>query len=217
MSDVLAELGSLRIVPVVEIERVEDAVPLADALAAGGLPAVEITLRTASALDAVRAIADARPEFLLGAGTIITASDAQRAAEAGARFLVSPGLTPTLAAAVRQLDLPFIPGAVTAGEAMAAVEEGWDLVKFFPAETSGGIAAITALAGPFATRGVRFMPTGGIRPANLDRYLASPVVAAVGGTWIATAQHLRDGDYAGITERASAAVSAAQQSGVLAS
>jgi 2-dehydro-3-deoxyphosphogluconate aldolase/(4S)-4-hydroxy-2-oxoglutarate aldolase len=217
MNDVIAELGTLRIIPVVEIERVEDAVPLADALASGGLPTMEITLRTVAAVDAIRAIAEARPEFLLGAGTILTASDAKRAANAGARFLVSPGLTPTLATAVRALDLPFIPGAVTAGEAMAAIEEGWDLIKFFPAETSGGIAAIQALAGPFAARGVRFMPTGGIRPNNLSAYLDSPVVAAVGGTWIATAQHLRDADYGGITERASAARALVQQSGALAS
>ncbi len=217
MTDVIAELGALRIVPVVEIDRVEDAVPLADALTAGGLPAIEVTLRTAAALDAIGAIAAARPHFLLGAGTVITASDAQRAADAGARFLVSPGLTPTLAAAVRSIGLPFIPGAVTAGEVIAAVEEGFDLVKFFPAETSGGIAAISALAGPFSARGVRFMPTGGIRLANLDAYLESPVVAAVGGTWIANAQHLRDGDFAGITERASAALSAVRQSGARAS
>lgn len=213
MIDVLAELTALRVVPVVEIRRADDALALADALAAGGLPAMEITLRTPVALEAISVVAKARPSFLLGAGTIITADDARRAAGAGARFLVSPGLTPALAATVRELDIPFIPGAVTATEAMTAIEAGWNLVKFFPAETSGGIPAISALAAPLATQHVRFMPTGGIRPANLPAYLDSSVIAAVGGTWIATAQQLDDGDFTGITERASAAMAAVRKSG----
>lgn len=213
MSDVLTELSGLRIVPVVEIHDAADALPLADALAAGGLPAMEITLRTPAAVDAIRLIADERPSFLLGAGTVLTPADAARAADAGAKFLVSPGLTATLAGAVTELGLPFIPGAVTASEAIAAIEHGWRLIKFFPAEASGGAAAIAALAAPLAPQKVRFMPTGGIRPANLPQYLEIPAVAAVGGTWIATAADLRAKDFAAITDKALSAMTTVQNSG----
>ncbi len=209
MNDVLEQVNAVRIVPVVEIRDARHALPLADALAAGGLPLMEITLRTPAAVEAIRIIADSRPSFLVGAGTVITGDDAIRAATAGAKFLVSPGFTPRLADSVRTTGLPFVPGAVTASEAMTAIGEGFTVLKFFPAETSGGAKAIAALSAPLATQGVRFMPTGGVRPDNLADYLALPAVIAVGGTWIATVQHLEAGDFAGVTERARAAVKAA--------
>ena len=209
MDGVLQQVSAMRIVPVVEIRNAQDALPLADALEAAGLPVMEITLRTPAAVEAIHLIAEARPSFLVGAGTVITGDDALRAASAGAKFLVSPGLTPRLAESVRTTSLPFIPGAVTASEAMTALAEGFTVLKFFPAETSGGAKAIAALSAPLTTQGIRFMPTGGVRPENLADYLALPSVGAVGGTWIATVQQLADGDFAGITERARAAVNAA--------
>ena len=171
------------VIPVLKIARVEDAVPLARALAKGGLPAIEITLRTAAALDAIRAVAAEVPEAVVGAGTILNARQFGEAAGAGARFIVSPGFTPQLGAAAAGSDVPLLPGAITPGEIMAAAEAGYSFLKFFPAEQAGGAAFLKALASPLA--GIRFCPTGGIGAANAKDYLSLENVACIGGSWIA--------------------------------
>lgn len=198
-ADVTPALRALRVVPVVEIGDVDHAVPLARALAEGGFPAMEVTLRTPAALEAIAAVAAELPDFLLGAGTLLTPGDVDRAATAGARFLVSPGRTGALETAAAATGLPFVPGAVTASEVMAAVDAGHRLVKFFPAAQSGGAAALSSLAAPLRASGVGFMPTGGIRLENLPEYLGVPEVVAVGGTWIAPRALVDAGDFTGIT------------------
>ncbi len=208
--DVLSVLDRVRVVPVVEIVDATTAVPLARALAAAGLPAVEITLRTPAALDAIRAIADEVPDFALGAGTLLTPADVRAAVRAGARFLVAPGRTAALSAAAEETGLPFVPGAVTASEVMAAAEAGHRRVKFFPAEQSGGAAGLAALIAPLRALGLRFMPTGGIRPDNLPAYAAIDEVFAVGGTWIAPRDVLAAGRFEIVTERARNAIAVAE-------
>jgi 2-dehydro-3-deoxyphosphogluconate aldolase / (4S)-4-hydroxy-2-oxoglutarate aldolase len=192
------------IIPVITIERAEDGVPLARALAAGGLPALEITLRTPAAPAAAKAIAEQVPEAILGVGTVLTREDLEAARGLGARFAVSPGATLELLDAAAASDLPFLPGIQTASELMAALARGFDVVKFFPAVPSGGIAALKALAGPFPQ--VRFCPTGGIGEDNFAQWLALPIVSAVGGSWLAPAADIRAGNWAAITERARRAV-----------
>ena len=185
-------LSSLRcpVIPVVMIDRLTDAVPLADALLRGGISALEITLRTPAGLDAISAKKQAFPESMIGAGTVCSKQDYDRAAAAGADFIVSPGATDALFGAADHHALPFLPGAVTASEILKAIEHGYSVLKFFPAETSGGAPAISALAGPFP--GVSFMPTGGITRDNLGTYLALNSVSAVGGSWLTTKQMIAD-------------------------
>jgi 2-dehydro-3-deoxyphosphogluconate aldolase/(4S)-4-hydroxy-2-oxoglutarate aldolase len=191
---------NVRIIPVVTIERAADAVPLARALVKGGLDCIEVTLRTPEAPAAISAIARDVPEVVVGAGTVLRAADVSRAREAGAKFLVSPGLTEELASAGLATGLPYIPGAVTCSEIMVARELGFSLLKFFPAEPSGGTAALKHFAPVFA--GIAFCPTGGISDSNLASYLALPNVPMVGGAWMAPPEMIRDGDWAGIAERA---------------
>jgi len=193
-----ALLSSLRcpVIPVVVIDRVADAVPLADALLRGGISALEITLRTSVGLDAISAMKQAFPESMIGAGTVCSKQDYDRAAAAGADFIVSPGATDALFGAADHHALPFLPGAVTASEILKAIEHGYSVLKFFPAETSGGAPAISALAGPFP--GVSFMPTGGITRDNLGTYLALNSVSAVGGSWLTTKQMIADQAWADI-------------------
>jgi 2-dehydro-3-deoxyphosphogluconate aldolase/(4S)-4-hydroxy-2-oxoglutarate aldolase len=185
------------VMPVLKIDRLADAVPLARALVAGGLPAIEITLRTPDALDAIRLVANEVPEALVGAGTILNADQFEQAASAGARFIVSPGTTQELLDAARDSPVPLLPGAVTPSEIMAAIEEGYSVLKFFPAEQSGGAAYLKALSSPLAD--IRFCPTGGIGPANVESYLALPNVLCVGGSWVAPDKLIAAGDWTGIT------------------
>jgi 2-dehydro-3-deoxyphosphogluconate aldolase/(4S)-4-hydroxy-2-oxoglutarate aldolase len=176
------ELVSLApVIPVVVIEDVEDAVPLAEALVRGGLPAIEVTLRTDAALAAIERIA-AVEGAVVGAGTVVSASQVDEALAAGARFLVSPGATPQLLDALQSSGVPFLPGVATASEIVALLERGITHAKLFPAAVVGGIAALQAFAGPFPQ--VRFCPTGGITAANAPDYLAQPNVACVGGSWM---------------------------------
>ncbi|TXS54929.1 bifunctional 4-hydroxy-2-oxoglutarate aldolase/2-dehydro-3-deoxy-phosphogluconate aldolase [Streptomyces sp. t39] len=175
-------LGLAPVLPVVVIDDAADAVPLARALVAGGLPAIEVTLRTPAALDAIRAIASEVPEAVVGAGTVISPRTVEEAAAAGARFLVSPGWTDTLLDAMRASGLPFLPGVSTASEVVALLERGVHEMKFFPAEAAGGTAYLKSLAGPLPQ--ARFCPTGGITPATAPAYLALPNVACVGGSWL---------------------------------
>jgi 2-dehydro-3-deoxyphosphogluconate aldolase / (4S)-4-hydroxy-2-oxoglutarate aldolase len=204
-TDVLAAVEALAVVPVVEIDDAAAAVPLARTLADAGLPVVEVTFRTPAARDAVAAIAAELPGFLLGAGTLVLPDMVTSAAEAGARFGVSPGHSGACLAAAAQAGLPFVPGAVTPSEVGACLEAGARHIKFFPAGAYGGIATLEALDGPFGWTGARFMPTGGVRPENAAEYLGLPNVFAVGGTWIAPRADIAAGRWDAIAERARAA------------
>lgn len=204
---VLDDLERLTVVPVVEVEDVSRAVPLARTLAEGGLPVLEVTFRTSAARGALEAIAAEVPEVTVGAGTLLTAEAVRRAAASGARFGVAPGVSAATLQAAAAVGLPFVPGAVTPGELMACLDAGATHVKFFPAGAHGGSAALAALAGPFASTGVRFMPTGGVSLANAAQYLALPSVFAVGGTWIAPREDVARGRWDVIRDRARAAAS----------
>jgi 2-dehydro-3-deoxyphosphogluconate aldolase/(4S)-4-hydroxy-2-oxoglutarate aldolase len=188
------------VIPVVTIARAADAVPLAEALLRGGLRVIEVTLRTPEAPAAIRAIARALPDVVVGAGTVLTGADVTRAVEAGARFLVSPGLTADLVAAGLGSELPYIPGAVTPSEVIAARETGFSLLKFFPAEAFGGIEALRQLAPVFP--GIAFCPTGGVGADNAAHYLALANVPMVGGSWMAPAAAVAAQDWAGIEDNA---------------
>jgi len=193
-------MGRAPVIPVLEIEDGAHAVPLARALVAGGLPVLEVTLRTAAALDAVTAIRREVPEALVGVGTVTRSADCARAADAGAAFLVSPGVTERLLAGADQAGLGLLPGVATASEILLAGEAGVRHLKFFPAEASGGVGALRALRGPFPE--VRFCPTGGVRPENFLDYLSLSNVLCVGGSWLAPASALAGGDWARVTELA---------------
>ncbi len=185
------------VIPVLTIERLEDAVPLARALVAGGVRVLEVTLRTPVAIEATRAIIAEVPDAVVGVGTILNAHDLARAEALGAKFGISPGATPDLLKAAAASGLPFAPGIATASELMQALAHGFDLVKFFPAEQSGGIKALRALAGPFP--GTLVCPTGGIGEANAASWLAEPNVVAVGGSWLCPVADVRSGNWIGIT------------------
>ncbi|NBR91036.1 MAG: bifunctional 4-hydroxy-2-oxoglutarate aldolase/2-dehydro-3-deoxy-phosphogluconate aldolase [Rhodobacteraceae bacterium] len=189
-------------IPVLVIEDAARAADLARALVAGGLPILEITLRTEAALAAITAMA-AVEGAIVGAGTVLTPSDAEAAKRAGATFAVSPGATPELIDACIALDLPILPGAVTPSEAMVLNARGFDLLKFFPAEPYGGVGTLKALAGPLPR--ISFCPTGGITEASAPSYLALPTVPCVGGSWVAPTALVRAGDWAGITALAAKA------------
>ncbi|MGW4161822.1 bifunctional 4-hydroxy-2-oxoglutarate aldolase/2-dehydro-3-deoxy-phosphogluconate aldolase [Streptomyces sp. NPDC004788] len=194
MTSVFDLAPAVPVVPVVVIEDAADAVPLARALVAGGLPLIEVTLRTPAALDAIRAIADGAPGAVVGAGTVVSASGVADAVDAGARFLVSPGWTDGLLDAMRAPGVPFLPGVSTASEVVALLERGVTDMKFFPAEAAGGVPYLTSLAGPLPR--ARFCPTGGVSPANASRYLALPNVSCVGGTWMLPADALAGREWA---------------------
>ena len=201
--DTLSALSAARLVPVVVLDDAADADALAGALVAGGLPVAEVTFRTAAAQDSIRAMA-ARGDILVGAGTILTAEQVDQAVAAGAAYVVSPGLSRAVVERCREHGVLALPGAVTATEIQAALELGLSTVKFFPAGTSGGAAAIAALAAPFG--GVSFVPTGGIGPKNLHEYLSIPSVVAVGGSWMVPRERVKAGDFAGITALTAEAV-----------
>jgi 2-dehydro-3-deoxyphosphogluconate aldolase/(4S)-4-hydroxy-2-oxoglutarate aldolase len=203
--DFLSLLDSQPVIPVLKIERAADAVPLARALARGGLPAIEITLRTGDALEAIRRVAGEVEEAIVGAGTILDAGQFGEAEAAGSEFIVSPGVTRELIAAAADSKTPLLPGAITPGEIMMAREAGLDFLKFFPAEQAGGVSFLKALASPFA--GMRFCPTGGITARNAHDYLALPNVICVGGSWVAPDELVKAGDWAAIEKLAREAAS----------
>jgi 2-dehydro-3-deoxyphosphogluconate aldolase/(4S)-4-hydroxy-2-oxoglutarate aldolase len=203
--DPLADLlRAARLIPVLTIERVELAVPLARALVAGGVRTLEITLRTAAGADAAAAIRDGVAEAVVGLGTVLAPRDLELAKSLGLPFAFSPGATPELLDAAAALRVPFVPGVATASELVAAVSRGFTTVKLFPAEQVGGVGALKALAGPFPS--VRFNPTGGVSEANVRAYLALPNVVAVGGSWLAPAADIEAGNWEAITNRAKRAV-----------
>jgi 2-dehydro-3-deoxyphosphogluconate aldolase / (4S)-4-hydroxy-2-oxoglutarate aldolase len=185
------------VIPVLTIETASSAVPLARALVAGGLPAIEVTLRTAAALDAVRAIAAEVPDAIVGVGTVTEHGDIERACRAGARFLVSPGTPAALADALTEAPVPVLPGCATVSEAMTLAARGFAVLKFFPAEPSGGARWLKAVAAPFPQ--FRFCPTGGIGASNAQAYLALSNVIAVGGSWVAPADAVAASDFSRIT------------------
>jgi 2-dehydro-3-deoxyphosphogluconate aldolase/(4S)-4-hydroxy-2-oxoglutarate aldolase len=185
------------VIPVIVLNDVAHAVPMARALAEGGIRMLEVTLRTPQALACIEAIAKAVPQAVVGAGTLRSKADAQAAANAGARFAVSPGYTSALGAACRDLGLPLLPGVATGGEIMAAQEDGFTALKFFPALQAGGSAMLKAWSGPFFD--VKFCPTGGISLQNAADFLALPNVLCVGGSWLVPADALAQGDWARIT------------------
>ncbi|WP_425406094.1 bifunctional 4-hydroxy-2-oxoglutarate aldolase/2-dehydro-3-deoxy-phosphogluconate aldolase [Hwanghaeella sp.] len=196
-------IAAAPVIPVVTIRVVEDAVPLARALAAGGLPAVEVTLRTPGSLAALEAIARNVPEAIAGAGTVLSKGQAKAAAEAGAAFLVSPGATEALILGIREMGIPWLPGAATASEVMRLREAGFYRQKFFPAEQAGGAAMLKGWGAPLPD--VVFCPTGGISAANAKDYLSLPNVGCVGGSWVAPSKMIAEKDWAGITALAQAA------------
>ncbi|HEX4124871.1 MAG TPA: bifunctional 4-hydroxy-2-oxoglutarate aldolase/2-dehydro-3-deoxy-phosphogluconate aldolase [Tepidisphaeraceae bacterium] len=203
MNTILTQLQALRIIPVIAIDNAEDADPMADALSAGGLPVAEITFRTAAAESAIRRLAK-REGFLIGAGTVLNVETAQRAVDAGAKFLVSPGFSPKVVGWCAKNNLPITPGVATPTEIEMALDHGLSAVKFFPAETIGGLKALKAIAAPYAM--VRFIPTGGITAENLAHYLAFSPVLACGGSWMATKQMLSAGQFERVRELTAEAV-----------
>ncbi len=196
----IARLAACGVVPVVVIEEAEIALPLAEALLAGGVDVIEITLRRPAAMAALEAVAGKLPEILPVAGTVVTAAQAAQVHAAGARAVVSPGFTEEVDAAMRKTGLPWLPGVATASDCMRAVSAGRLTCKFFPAEQAGGVAGLKALSGPFPQ--LRFCPTGGVSLANLGNYLALSQVVCVGGSWLVPAEAVKSRDWAQVTRLA---------------
>lgn len=188
------------IIPVLEIDSAERAAPLAESLLAGGLPVAEVTLRTDAALDSIRAVARAVPDVIVGAGTVLTWEQAEAARDAGAQFLVSPGMVEQVVIWAQENQIPILPGAVTPTEMIRGINLGLDILKFFPAETMGGLNAIKAMSDPFPQ--LKFIPTGGIKQENAAQYLQNSKIHAVGGSWMAKRQMIADGKFEEITRMA---------------
>jgi len=201
MDAVFSRVAEMGVVPVIAIDSVDHALPLADALIEGGLPIIEVTFRTAVAAEVIRLLAQKRPGLVVGAGTVLTPETVQTAVDAGAAFAVAPGLNPRVVQAAQELKLPFVPGVASPSDIEAGLELGCKLLKFFPAEAVGGTKLLSALSAPYKHTGVRFMPTGGASPANLGTYLAIDTVAAVGGTWIAKKEDMAAGRWDEIAQR----------------
>lgn len=204
MHTVLERIASFKLVPVIKIERAEDAVALGQALAAGGLPLAEVTFRTAAAPEAIRRLRAALPDILLGAGTVLNVEQARAASAAGATFVVAPGFNPKVVDFCLEQGMPVVPGVNSPTDIEMGLDRGLELLKFFPAEASGGLKMLRAVAAPYS--GVKFMPTGGISMDNLLEYLAFPPVAACGGTWIAETALISSGRFDEITRLTRAAV-----------
>lgn len=201
--EALAEIG---VIPVIAIESVDSAVPLADALLEGGLPVAEITFRTSAAAEVIETLCNRRPELLVGAGTVLDPAAVGTAIAAGARFGLSPGFDAEVVVAAA--GWPFAPGIMTPSDLAAVARTGIRTAKFFPASAAGGPAMLRSIAAPFAHLGIRFIPTGGITEATMGDWLGMPSVAAIGGTWIAGAEDIREGRWSDVTAKARAAVQA---------
>ncbi|WP_159622007.1 bifunctional 4-hydroxy-2-oxoglutarate aldolase/2-dehydro-3-deoxy-phosphogluconate aldolase [Ruania rhizosphaerae] len=204
--EMLERIGAARLVPVVVLDDAASAAPLAEALVAGGLPVAEVTFRTAAAVESIKAMS-ARGDMLVGAGTVLTPDQVDAAVDAGASYVVSPGFSQAVVRRCIERGVLPLPGAVTATEVQAALAEGLEVVKFFPAETSGGAKAIKALAAPFG--GLRFVPTGGIGPKNLAEYTAVSAVLAVGGSWMVPRDEIAAGNFDRVSELTREAVALA--------
>ena len=190
---IIDEIRNYGIVPVIKIERVEDAIPLAKALCEGGLPVAEVTYRTSCANEAIRLMAKNFPDMLIGAGTVLTIEQVDEAIEAGAKFIVSPGLNPDVVKHCIERNIPIVPGTATPSDMEKAISLGLKVVKFFPAEANGGIKSIKAMAAPYGD--LEFMPTGGINASNLNDYLSFPKIIACGGTWMIDTAAMKDGNF----------------------
>jgi 2-dehydro-3-deoxyphosphogluconate aldolase/(4S)-4-hydroxy-2-oxoglutarate aldolase len=209
MTDILQQLGRLGLIPVVAIENAEDAPKLGQALLAGGLPCAEITFRTAAAEEAIRLMATECPDVLVGAGTVLSVEQAQKAVAAGAKYIVSPGIDADVVDWCLENNVPITPGVVTPTEVAMALKKGLNVLKFFPAEAAGGVKLLKAIAAPYGQ--VKFIPTGGINAQNLADYLRLPMVHACGGSWMVSKQLIADGKFDEIAALAREAVTIAQQ------
>ena len=209
MSQILERLGELALVPVVKIENADHAAKLGRALLDGGLPCVEITFRTEAAEDAIKSITATLPEIITGAGTVLTVDQAKAAVEAGAQFIVAPGFNPRVVDWCLEHDVPVTPGVVTPTEIEMALSKGLNILKFFPAQATGGIAMLEAIAAPYS--GVKFIPTGGISPTNLAEYLALRMVHACGGSWMVKADLITAGHFSEIARLTKEAVAIVHQ------
>lgn len=197
MNDILRELGSIGIVPVVALDDAKDALPLGRALLEGGIPCAEVTFRTAAAEEAIRTLTTELPEMLTGAGTVLTTEQVDRAVAAGAKFIVSPGFNPKVVGYCVEKNIPIVPGCSNPSDIEMALEFGLEVVKFFPAEAAGGIAMIKAMSAPYG--GIKFMPTGGINSGNINDYLSFNKVLACGGSWMVDKKLVAAGNFAEIT------------------
>lgn len=202
-------IQNMGVVPVVVLEDTKDAAPLAKALTEGGLPCAEVTFRTEAAEESIRIMAEQFPQMLVGAGTVLTTDQVDRAVAAGAKFIVSPGFDPEIVDYCLEKKIPVFPGCITPSEVTQAVKRGLEVVKFFPAEQFGGVATIKALAAPFT--GVKFMPTGGVNAKNLESYLSFPRIIACGGSWMVSGALVKEGKFNEITELTREAVSLVKQ------
>jgi 2-dehydro-3-deoxyphosphogluconate aldolase/(4S)-4-hydroxy-2-oxoglutarate aldolase len=203
---ILHRVASFGVVPVITIENVDAAIPLADALLAGGLAVVEIAFRTVAAAEVIRKIVKERPKLVVGAGTVLTSANLATAKASGAAFAMAPGLNPQIVRQAQEMGLPFVPGVATPSDIEQGLGLGCKLLKFFPAEALGGVAMIENLSAPYKHTGIRFVPTGGVNTSNLESYLKLETVAAVGGTWIARKEDLTAGKWDDIGQRCRAAL-----------
>jgi len=195
MSDICEELAKVKVIPVIAIDSVEDAIPLADALLEGGIPAAEITFRTAAAADVINLLSKERPQLFVGAGTVLTPENAKRAFDCGAKFAVAPGCNPAVIAAAQKIGLPFAPGVMTPSDIEVATSMGLTFLKFFPAGAAGGVQMLKNISAPYKHLGVKFMPTGGITLDNVLEYLAVHEIIAAGGTWLAKQDMIANGEW----------------------
>lgn len=210
---ILDQFYEIGIIPVLEIDSVQGAVPLAEALLAGGLPVAEVTMRTGAAVESIHLIANEVPQIMVGAGTVTSRDQAEAARDAGAQYLVSPGIVEEVVVWAQENQIPMIAGAVTPTEIMHGIRLGLHVLKFFPAETMGGLKAIESMSDPFP--GVRFIPTGGIRPENASQYLQHERIHAVGGSWMAKRQMIAEGNFDEIKRLAKEASNIVKQSRTL--
>lgn len=208
MNEILNQLGTIGIIPVVAIEDADDAVPLGEALLAGGLPCAEITFRTAAAADAIQKMSAAHPDILVGAGTVLSVGQAKKAKASGAKFVVTPGFDAPVVDWCLANDMPITPGVMTPTDINQAIAKELNILKFFPAEAAGGVKALKAIGGPYV--GIKFIPTGGINSDNLAAYLSLPMVHACGGSFMVKKQLIAAGDFKTITQLSRTAVDIVQ-------
>ena len=204
MNKTLEELCGYGVIPVVVLNRAQDAKPLAKALCEGGLKCAEVTFRTDAAQESIRIMSKEYPDMMVGAGTVLTIEQVDRAVEAGAKFIVSPGFDPEIVDYCIAKDIPVVPGCITPSEVAQGVKRGLEVLKFFPAQQAGGVAMIKAMAAPYTS--VKFMPTGGINAENLEQYLSFDKIAACGGSWMVKADLIDSGNFEKITELTKEAV-----------
>lgn len=210
MNEILKQIEKIGIVPVVVLDDPKDAEPLAEALCSGGLPCAEVTFRTPAAAQSIRIMSEKFPHMLIGAGTVLTTEQVDSAVDAGAKFIVSPGLNPRIVKYCTERNIVITPGCANPSDVEQAIENGLDVVKFFPAEQAGGLAYIKAIAAPYT--GIKFMPTGGINPKNVREYLAYDHILACGGSWMVKGDLIRDGKFDEIRELVKEAVNIVKES-----